>query len=111
MSVDVKIKKGCLLVKMTGEIDMTEAAKFRDEADGVLENSEINIVIVDMSGVDFIDSSGIGALIGRCKKLRYKNGKMCLYGLKKNVWRILQMAGVLGLLEIYPDEASALTAI
>lgn len=111
MGVKTEIKKGCLFVRLSGEIDMTEAARFRDESDAVLENTEINLMIVDMAAAEFIDSSGIGALIGRYKKLRYKNGRMCLTGLRENVLRILQMAGVLELIEVYHDPQSAFAAI
>ncbi len=111
MSVAAEIKKGCLVVTLGGEIDLLDAEKLHREADYILDNSEINAMVVNMAAVDFIDSSGIGALIGRYKKLRYRKGKMCLVGLKQNVARILNMAGVLGLMEAYPDEETALMAV
>ena len=52
-----------------------------------------------MSGVTFMDSSGIGIVLGRYKRMRERDGRLYLSGLNGNAEKILRMAGVLGLVE------------
>lgn len=107
MSVRAEIQHGCLVAVLAGEIDLHDAKSFQQQADCILAESGIRCLIVDMAAVDFIDSSGIGALIGRYKRLKLNGGKMILVGLKPSVARLLRLAGVLGILEVCDDMEGA----
>lgn len=91
-------KGGSLTVMLSGELDHHNAAEIRKSLDGMLDGS-VRELILDMSGVTFMDSSGIGIVLGRYKRMRERDGKLYLSGLGGSAERILRMAGVLGLVE------------
>ncbi len=92
-------RKGCgLTVMLSGELDHHNAAEIREAIDSLLDGS-VRELTLDMGGVTFMDSSGIGIVLGRYRRMRERDGKMYLSGLGGNAERILRMAGVLGLIE------------
>ena len=108
MSVTTKIYKGILMVKISGDFDMHIADQFRDKIDHCLMQSEVKDIIIDMEDVFFIDSSGIGVLIGRYKKVMHLGGKIIISGMQDPVRKILSLSGVLKIIESCQDENEAL---
>ena len=98
MQLANKRKGSSLTVMLTGELDHHNAAEIRETLDGMLDGS-VRELTLDMSGVTFMDSSGIGIVLGRYKRMRERDGRLYLGGLKGNTEKILRMAGVLGLVE------------
>lgn len=108
MAVTTKIYKGALLVKISGDFDMCIAAIFKEKVDNCLKQAELKDIAVDLSEVGFIDSSGIGVLIGRYKKVANLGGKMILSGMCEPVQKILSLSGVLKIIDFCQDENEAL---
>ena len=83
-----------MVIRLMEDLDHHNAVYIREMADEFLEKFPINRIIFDFSGVEFMDSSGIGVLIGRYKKVSYVGGEVCVCGVSKNVDRIFQMSGL-----------------
>ena len=98
MLLENRRKGGSLTVMLAGELDHHNAAEIRETLDGML-NDSVRELILDMSGVTFMDSSGIGIVLGRYRRMGERGGKLYLSGLGGNAERILKMAGVLSLVE------------
>jgi stage II sporulation protein AA (anti-sigma F factor antagonist) len=81
-------------IKMVGEIDHHTARDTRAALDGVLKDKSIMELQLDMKGVTFMDSSGIGMILGRYKVLSARGGKMAIYNPNTHVDKILKMTGV-----------------
>jgi anti-anti-sigma factor len=64
-------------------------------------------VIVDLSGVSYVDSASIGCLMDLYRQATAAGGKLKLAGVQKRVETMLSMTGAQNFLEIHPDEASA----
>ena len=89
------MKGGLLTVRLEGELDHHSAADCRTTLDEILgDNPEIRQLRVNLCGLKFMDSSGIGVLIGRYKVIRERKGVMTLYGMNPAVGRIVEMAGL-----------------
>ena len=69
---------GALVVKLYGEIDQHCVSEIRDDIDRQIAIRNINSLIVDLGGVEFMDSSGIGMIMGRYKNMVSRGGKMML---------------------------------
>ena len=67
-----------LVVRMGGELDMLLSDYLREEIDTRLEQSGVRNLILNLEKVSFIDSSGLGLIIGRYKKLKALGGKYLL---------------------------------
>ena len=83
-----------MIIHLCEDLDHHNAVYVREMADGFLEKYPINRIIFDFSGVEFMDSSGIGVIIGRYKKMNYVGGAVYVCGINKNVDRIFQMSGL-----------------
>ena len=71
MEIKCKLDKSKIFVYFCGELDENSASKARAQIDNVLEsNNKFNVAIFDFSNTSFMDSTGIGMLLGRYKKLK-----------------------------------------
>lgn len=111
MKITTAITKGVLVVKVIGEFDMHGAECFRETVDEYLNNMGIKDVVVDLEEVVFIDSSGIGVILGRYKKIMHLKGTICLVGVQDSVKKILELSGVLKILKIYRSEFEAVSSL
>jgi len=68
----------------------------------------VNNLILDATEISFIDSSGLGALLGRYKLIQQKGGRMSIFGVKPSVFRILELSGILKIIPIFTTESLAL---
>ena len=101
-------KQGNILIAtLSGELDHNSAEEVRVKIDDRIDRDNIEKVILDFSGVTFMDSSGIGAVLGRYKKLSNKGGVLCITEPNKNVNRIFELAGLYKVINKYNtvDEA------
>ena len=79
---------------LIGDIDHHAARGMRQELDEVIARSCPETLILDFQQVEFMDSSGIGVVMGRYKQMSYVGGTVYVYGIGKNVDRIFQMSGL-----------------
>ena len=96
MNVEIKnIPKHRLIdVKLDGEIDDHMSQSLRGDIDDKIINTGAVNVAFDFSKVEFMDSSGIGIIIGRYKKVNALGGQVIIYGMNSNVKRLLEMANL-----------------
>jgi len=85
---------GTMVIHLVEDLDHHNAVYIREMADGYVEKYPIDRIIFDFSGVEFMDSSGIGVVMGRYKQMSYVGGTVYVYGIGKNVDRIFQMSGL-----------------
>jgi anti-anti-sigma factor len=67
----------CAVLRVAGEVDAYTAPQLRERVIGLLADGEVNIV-VDLRKVDFLDSTGLGALVGSLKRTRMQDGSLKL---------------------------------
>ena len=89
-----------LVLKITEEIDEYSSQKIRRKADNEIERYMPKKVIFDFNSVSFMDSAGIGLLIGRYKLTNMIGGKMEVANLTASVKKIFEMSGILKLIPI-----------
>ena len=87
-----------LILKITEEIDDYKVKEIRRRADYEIERFMPKRVIFDFDSVVFMDSSGIGMVIGRYKKVALLGGTMELANLTDGVRKIFEMSGILRLI-------------
>lgn len=108
MNINTIVKQGVLIVRITGEVDMHVVDEFRETVDHALETSGVRYLLLDLKGVTFIDSSGLGVILGRYKKLAARGGKMLAIGVRPQVRRLFEFSGILKLIKICASETEAL---
>jgi stage II sporulation protein AA (anti-sigma F factor antagonist) len=84
-----------LTIYIKGELDECTAPKIKKELDQILnENFFCEKVIFDLSGLTFMDSTGIGLLIGRYKKLKDVNVQSFVQGASHSIEKVLEISGI-----------------
>lgn len=102
------LKKGRNLVaKIDGEIDHHTAEEIRSKIEKEFSVSNSKNIIFDFSKVNFMDSSGIGMVIGRYKHIKGLGGKVAVICLSENIDRIFSISGLYKIIDGYKtmDEA------
>jgi stage II sporulation protein AA (anti-sigma F factor antagonist) len=104
VELELKQIRNTLLVRIQGEMDMLVAEKLRKEIDRKLESKKICNLVINLERVSFIDSSGLGVIIGRYKKISALSGRMYIVGARPAVQKILMFAGINKLVSMYNNE-------
>lgn len=94
MELSISGKYRTLVIKLDGDLDHHSAGKLRDRIDRELERTGAINAAFDFTHVSFMDSSGIGLIMGRYKIVHALGGKIIIYGLSDNVRRIIEMSGI-----------------
>ena len=97
-------------VQGTIEMDIENQSKFMEMVNSLLLDENICNIMVDLSQVAYIDSSGLWALFEGHKKASQKNGKLVLLAPNSDVRRVLDITKMSKKIEIYDDEAKALVS-
>lgn len=98
-----------LIVQVDGELDLETSPVFREKVESKLNQYEmIKHLILDLQKVSFIDSSGLGAILGRFKRLSQQGGRVSAVNVSPQVRRIFELSGLLKIMKIYGDRQQAL---
>ena len=94
MRVLYKEDNDSLVISLCGELDHHFASEIKSKIDKKLKSGSVKSVVLDMKGVDFIDSSAIGFIIGRYKVARQNNSSLKIINASPKIKRILDMSGI-----------------
>lgn len=90
-----------MTIVLPPEIDHHSAERLRKEADRLLQMRNIRCILFDFSEAVFMDSSGIGMIIGRYKTMRFMGGTVMAVNVGERMRRILTMSGIERIIDIY----------
>lgn len=102
--MEIKYKKDTrsITIYVYGELDECSASHARNIMDKILyDNLEANKVVFDLSGLSFMDSTGIGLLIGRYKKLKQFNIPSYIAGASVGAEKVIELAGLYKIMPKY----------
>ena len=100
---------GTTIVAVGGEIDVYTAPKLRDRITELVADGVFNIVI-DMESVEFLDSTGLGVLVGGLKKVRAHDGSLELICTQDRLLKIFRITGLAKVFVIHDSADGALAA-
>ena len=90
----------CLMIKMPEEIDHYKSAYICENADKFILQKDVNHIVFDFEDTRFMDSSGIGIIMGRYKKIALFGGKVFIVHADKQIKKILSVSGMNKIVEI-----------
>lgn len=96
-----KVRGTSLTIFVPQELDHHNAEMIRTGADRIIESQNIRGVIFDFAETQFMDSSGIGVIMGRYKNLRFMGGKVIAINVSDRIHRILTLSGIYKIVDIY----------
>lgn len=99
-----QVEENCLTIFLPKEVDHHNAEDIRKEADKVIEQKHIRYVIFDFEGTNFMDSSGIGVIMGRYRQVYLLGGEVWAVHANERMKRILRMSGVTKIMQVFEEE-------
>lgn len=90
-------KNNVLTAYIEGELDHNAAARIRNRIDGATESLKPRLLCLDFSKVTFMDSSGIGLVLGRYRLMKLMGGSLKVINIPENMYRLFALSGLEGL--------------
>jgi anti-sigma B factor antagonist len=109
LSLSTRAERGRTVVEVTGEIDVYTAPKLREQLAELVDSGRHDIV-VDMQGVEFLDSTGLGVLVGGLKRVKQHDGSMNLVCTQERILKIFRITGLTKVFPIHDSVAAALAS-
>lgn len=112
LSVKTEILGSVLLVRLKGELDHHTASNLRFTIEDLMsERKEILHLVLNVKDLSFMDSSGLGVILGRYKEIEKKKGQMIICSLNSMIYRLIEMAGLFKIISITSTEEEALSEL
>ncbi len=93
------VTRDTVTVQLEGELDHYSAERVRASLDALIADLTVKRLVMDLSRLTFMDSSGIGVIIGRYRTLSRRGGSVAVRGASPQIDRIFQMSGLYQIIE------------
>lgn len=100
-----------IIVRLKGELDHHNADKVRSLIEQAMMKEQVKHVVMDLQQLVFMDSSGIGVILGRYKQVKARGGRMIICHANRTVNRLLEISGLFKIIESCDDEHHALSSL
>ncbi|MFC4909703.1 STAS domain-containing protein [Actinomadura gamaensis] len=108
LEIIVRPRRGCVVIELRGELDLAGVGQLTDQVRAAFQRSDI--VVVDLTELGFIDSSGLGALIDGYKRANACGGRFTLVAPRPNVMSVFTITGLVQRFDIRGSMEEALPA-
>ncbi len=109
MEIEQKESKGIIILNISGEIDLYNAPEIKDTIGKLISEDKFKVVL-NLAGVSYIDSSGIGALISSLSNLKKQKGGMKIINVTGSVRKVFELTKLTTFFDIYTSEEEAIGA-
>lgn len=109
LTLSTRSEDGRTIVEVAGEIDVYTAPRLREQLAELVDSGRYDIV-VDMTGVEFLDSTGLGVLVGGLKRVRTHDGSLHLVCTQERILKIFRITGLTKVFPIHDSVSAAVTA-
>jgi stage II sporulation protein AA (anti-sigma F factor antagonist) len=108
LMIGLEVKNDVLCVRLSGELDHHSADELREKATSAIESYGIRHIVLNLEQLSFMDSSGLGVILGRYKQIKQLHGEMVVCAISPAVQRLFDMSGLFKIIRLEPSEENAL---
>ncbi|MDP4083801.1 MAG: anti-sigma F factor antagonist [Bacillota bacterium] len=108
LTIKLEIKQNVLCIRLSGELDHHTADELREKVSAAIERNNIQHIILNLDQLSFMDSSGLGVILGRYKQIKQVHGEMVVCAISPAIQRLFDMSGLFKIISLEPTENSAL---
>lgn len=98
------------ILALEGEIDLHRSPQVKESLEPLIAQ-KVPKILLDFSGVTYVDSSGLATMIETLQRIQSYGGKFAMFGLRDSVRSIFEIARLDQIFKIFPDEAAAVSGI
>ena len=110
LKLESKDVNGIGVIALEGEVDVYTAPKLKSRLIDLVDEGKYNIVI-DLQKVEFMDSSGLGVLVGGLKRVKSHQGSIALVCTQENILKIFRITGLVKVFPIFSTEEEAVASL
>ncbi|MBM7648049.1 stage II sporulation protein AA (anti-sigma F factor antagonist) [Bacillus ectoiniformans] len=108
LTVEMEVVDSILCLRLSGELDHHTAESLRKEASEAIEKEGILHIVLNLGDLTFMDSSGLGVILGRYKHIKQKGGEMVVCAISPAVNRLFEMSGLFKIVRMEDSEEQAI---
>jgi anti-sigma F factor antagonist len=111
LQVELEQHRNVLVVRLRGELDHHTADIVRFKMEDAILRGRVEHVVLSLKDLQFMDSSGLGVILGRYKLIKSRGGKMVVCDVHSGVKRLFELSGLFKIISFYETERSALAGL
>jgi len=104
----MEVKNDILCIRLDGELDHHAADELRQRATSAIEEQNIRNIVLNLEHLTFMDSSGLGVVLGRYKHIKQLHGEMIVCAVTPPIKRLFDMSGLFKIVRLEQSEENAL---
>ena len=104
----METKHDVLCIRLSGELDHHTASELRELASKAIEEEDICHIVLNLERLTFMDSSGLGVILGRYKQIKQLHGEMVVCAISPAIERLFDMSGLFKIIRLEQTEQFAL---
>jgi stage II sporulation protein AA (anti-sigma F factor antagonist) len=108
LQIDLEVLSNVLIVRLRGELDHHTAEQLRTKMEEKILRGSVQNIILSLEHLHFMDSSGLGVILGRYKQVTSRGGEMVVCSINPLVYRLFELSGLFKILKIRENEDEAL---
>ncbi|MFC4777501.1 anti-sigma F factor antagonist [Paenibacillus sp. GCM10023252] len=111
LGVELEHHRNVLIVRLRGELDHHTADAVRFKMEEAIMRGNSDHIILSLKELEFMDSSGLGVILGRYKQVKSRGGKMVVCDVNPNVHRLFELSGLFKILQKHENERTAISSL
>jgi stage II sporulation protein AA (anti-sigma F factor antagonist) len=111
LHIELEHRRRTLIVRLKGELDHHTAESVKTKVEDAILRGDANHVVLNMKELTFMDSSGLGVILGRYKLVTARGGRMVVCDVNPAVYRLFEMSGLFKILTFEENETMALSRL
>jgi stage II sporulation protein AA (anti-sigma F factor antagonist) len=111
LQIELESNRTTLIVRLKGELDHHTAEVVKAKLEQAIIQDQLTHIILSLKDLNFMDSSGLGVILGRYKQITAKGGKMVVCDISPAVHRLFEMSGLFKILAIHDTERQAISSL
>ena len=108
LHIEMEVKHDVLCIRLDGELDHHTAEELRQLASKAIEDDDIRHIVLNLEQLTFMDSSGLGVILGRYKQIKQLHGEMVVCAISPAIERLFDMSGLFKIIRLEQTEQVAL---
>ena len=109
LGLDVTERNGYAVLAVSGEVDVATVPRLREQLHGLVAQGS-NKIVVNLDGVDFLDSTGLGVLVGALKRVRSNDGDLFLVCTQPRIRKVFEVTGLTKVCSLFDSVDDAVAA-
>lgn len=111
LQIEMEQHRKALIVRLKGELDHHTAEIVKARLEEAIGRGDSQHIVLSLRELVFMDSSGLGVILGRYKQITGKGGKMVVCDVNSHMYRLFEMSGLFKIVSMEPSEQAALSSL